>query len=210
MHQVALPQSVADFGALGASLQSAILRFQSEGITHVIITDVNASLTLLFTRAADGQGYRPRYGVTSQNGGSTVAALAPPGQLDRAVGIGWIPAFDVLAVEVPPNPAFDQCLATMAAAGEQPADTNNAVVMGQICEQLWLLDQAIEAGAPDVTADRAIAGLESLGGSAPSLSSFTNVFGPNRHDGAGTYRTVAYDPACTCFHYTSEPRSAQI
>ena len=122
--------------------------------------------------------------------------------------MGWLPVLDVPAAEIPPNAAREQCLALMEANGEVPADANNAAVMAGVCEYLWLAKAAIEGGLPDITPDSAMRGLEGLGSSAPSLLSFTNTFGPGRHDGAGTYRTTAYDPACTCFHYTSEPIAA--
>ena len=81
-----------------------MLRFRTEGVTHVIPVDEDGVLTLLFTTSADGQGYRPRYGLGSQSGGTLIASQAPPSQFERAVGMGWLPVLDVPADEIPAEP----------------------------------------------------------------------------------------------------------
>lgn len=200
-------ESNSDLGQASAEVQSAVLRFKAQGITHVNIVEDNALLAILFMTAAENQNYRPRYGVTSQNGGTTLAGIVPEGQLNGAVGIGWIPTFDVPSSERPQSQAAKDCLALYAASGEEPADDNNAAVMLGVCERMFLTKVAVEAGLPDITNDSFMRGLESLGTSFPSFGSFGNAFGPGRHDGAYLYRHVAYDPACVCFHYVSDPIS---
>jgi hypothetical protein len=201
--RISNPESNSDLGKVGAEIQSAVLRFKTNGVTHVIFADERGLLTLLFLRSAENQAYRPRYGLTSQSGGTVIANVSPQGQLDRALGIGWLPNLDVLPAELPANPARERCLALYKEKGEEPANANNAAVMAGICERMLLTKAAVEAGLPDITPDSFMRGLESLRDSFPSLNSFSNVFGPGRHDGAGHYRTVAYDAGCNCFHYTS-------
>lgn len=200
-------ESNADLGQVSAQVQSTVLRFKTLGITHVKIIESNALLAFLFMTSAENQDYRPRYGLTSQNGNTALAALVPEGQLDGAVGIGWIPSFDVPASERPQTEAARGCLDRFAAAGEEPANDNNAAVMLSICERMFFTKAAIEAGLPDITNDSFVRGAESLGDSFPSYTSFGNLFGPQRHDGAYLYRHVAYDPGCVCFHYTSDVMS---
>ena len=88
--------------------------------------------------------------------------------------------------------------------GEQPDNPNNAAVMAGVCERMYFLRAAIEAGGPDVTVDSFIAGAEALGVSFPSYTGLeTNVFGPGQHAGGAHYRLTKYDFDCDCWHYTS-------
>jgi hypothetical protein len=199
-------ENTNDLGRLTAEVQSAILRFKSEGITHVLIVDEKGVLTLLTTTAAENQNYRPRYGLTSQNGPTVIAAQIPRGQFNRAAGIGWFPQLDVPADELPPNRARDRCLAIFKRHGAEPANANNAGVMVGICERINFVKASVEAGLPDITVDSFARGAESLGGTFPSMLGLGhNLFGPGRHAGAAYYRRLAYDAECNCFHYTSKP-----
>lgn len=195
--------STSDVGSMTAELQSIVLRFKTQDVTHVIFLDSNATMALLFLRSAENQAYRPRYGMTSQAGGTTLAGLAPEGQLNGALGIGWLPFYDVLPSERPSNPTADACLARFEEQGEEPADENNAVVMLSVCEAIEFVKAAVEAGLPDITASSYGRGAETLG-TFPSHTSFENSLAPGRRDGASLYRLVAYDAACVCFHYTSD------
>ena len=195
-----------ELGELTAQIQSAVLKFKSEGVTHVLIIEENALVTLLFTRSAENQNYRPRYGLNSQNGPTALRDNVPAGQYNRAVGVGWLPTLDVPANELPPNRAQERCLAKYAKHGERPANANNAAIMVGICERMEFLKAAIEAGAPDITIDSFIRGAESLQGTFPSYMSMgTMAIGPGRHAGAAYYRHLKYDAGCNCFHYTSKP-----
>lgn len=202
-------QSNSQLGDLTAQIQSTVLRFKSEGVTHVTFVDHKGVITLLFTRSAENQNYRPRYGMTSQSGGTVIAnSGVPEGQFDGAVGVGWLPALDVPPSEMPANPAADECLERFAEKGEEPANANNKGVMLGICEGIFFAKASLEAGLPDLTAASFRAGVESLG-DYPSLNSFQNHFAPTRHDGASHYSHMAYERDCNCFHYTSNPIADQ-
>lgn len=197
------PESNSQLGDLTAQIQSTVLRFKTEGVTHVTFLDERGVITLLFTRSAENQDYRPRYGLTSQAGNTVIAGSVPEGQFDRALGVGWMPALDVPPGEAPENPAVEECLARFAEKGEEPANQNNKGVMLIVCETVFFVKRAVEAGLPDIAALSYQRGAESLG-AFESLTSFANYLSPERHDGASHYRTVAYDPDCNCFHYTSD------
>lgn len=198
-------RSVNDLGEITAQVQSTVLRFKSNGITHVTIVDQQGVLTLLFLQSAENQDYRPRYGLTSQSGHTVIAKQVPERQMHGALGVGWLPQFDVPVSERPDNPAAAECLAMFKEHGEEPADDNNRAVMLSICESINFVKAALEAGLPDLTAESYARGAESLGEFA-SLNSFANYVGQGRHDAAAYYRTVAYDAdsGCVCFHYTSD------
>lgn len=198
-------RSVNDLGEITAQVQSTVLRFKSNGITHVTIVDQQGVLTLLFLRSAENQDYRPRYGLTSQAGHTVIAKQVPEQQLHGALGVGWLPQFDVPASERPESPGAAECMAMYKEHGEEPADDNNRAVMLSVCETIGFVKVALEAGLPDLTAQSYARGAESLG-EFVSFNSFANYLAPGRHDGAAYYRTVAYDAesGCVCFHYTSD------
>lgn len=210
IQRVTYLNSNEELGQLTAEMQSAVLRFKSQGITHVLIVEANALLTLLFTRSAENQDYRPRYGLNSQNGPTAIAGNVPPAQFRRAIGVGWAPQLDVPASELPANAARDRCFAMYAKEGQKPADANNGAIMAGICERMEFLKAAVEAGGPDVTIDSFARGAEALGDSFPSYTGLgNNVFGPGRHAGGAFYRLLAHDADCHCFHYTSPPARAR-
>lgn len=205
VQKVSAVEENEDLAEITAQVQSAVLRFKTEGITHVLIVDERGLLTLLFTRSAENQDFHPRYGTTSQNGHTALAGAVPEGQFNRAVGIGWMPTFDVVAKERPRSEAGQRCLAMFKRKGEEPADPNNAAVMVGVCEELRFIKAAVERGLPDITMDSFKRGGEGLGSSFPSFEGMANAsFGPGRHAGVRSYRHVRYDAGCKCFHYTSK------
>lgn len=197
-------ESTNDVAEITAQIQSAVLKFKTEDVTHVMIIEEDGLLTLLFARSAENQDYRPRYGVNSQNGGTLIAGVAPEGQFSRAVGIGWMPAIDVRASEMPNSPEARRCLAMFKREGEEPPDANVRAIMLSVCEDMRFFKASIERGLPDITYDSFRRGAESLGSSFPSFTGTGNaVIGPGHHAGVANYRHVRYDGGCTCFHYTS-------
>src|SRR5690349_22550034 len=84
-----------------AQISSAVLKFRSDGVTHVLIWDDNGVATLFFMQQADNQGYRPRYGINSGNNMQVVAQVVSKSQLTGATGIGWTPAFDIANADSP-------------------------------------------------------------------------------------------------------------
>lgn len=196
-----------DVGSLTAEIQSAVLKFKTDDVSHVVIIDASGLLTLLFTRSAENQAYRPRYGLTSSSGLTTLAQSGgvPEGQFNRALGIGWVPIIDVPAREVPKSAAADRCLAMFKRSGEEPADSNNASIMVGQCEEIDFIKAAVERGGSDITADSFVRGAEALGGTFPSYGGLgNNFFGPGSHDGAAYHAHVKYAADCTCFHYSSK------
>jgi hypothetical protein len=118
---VKFPERASDAGEISAQLSNTVLRFRSEGVTHVMIFELNALLTVLFMTNADTQGYRPRYGMDTQNGGQVIVGSVPEAQLEGAQQVGWLPMFDVL--DTPEWPAQQECLALYTG---RPASSSTA------------------------------------------------------------------------------------
>ena len=207
------PQSPTDVSGLSAAISSAVLRFNTRGISHVMILDTAAVASFLFMQEAESQGYRPRYGLNSQNGNTILADLlrgsGSQGQLNNSLSVGWLPTID-LAEQDDPNdkatPSRQRCLKIMVDGGLTSFTSRNA--MGQAlltCEEIWFFEAAAKAAGPTLNARSFLTGVESLRSLRESPITLGNRFGPGRHDGVARAADLVYVPDCTCFRYTTQP-----
>ena len=75
--------SSTDAGNVVADAPGRVFRLRAAGVTHVI----HFATPLYDMIAADAQGWRPAWAVTSRAGpGAFLEGSAPPGQLPRAAG----------------------------------------------------------------------------------------------------------------------------
>ena len=203
-------QSNGDAGALAAAVSSAVLRFRQDGVTHVIILDERALVTLLFIREADSQRFRPRYGLNSQNG---VQVLVDGGnlnaqQLNGALGIGWSPQLDITPsqnTDTGPysNNARRKCMALMKAKGFTFSDANaEAIALGD-CNSLYFFQQVMNSVTGAVNRDTFRAGVHALGTRFENAETFVNRFSSTQHDGVAAVRQWKWDTGCSCGKYTS-------
>ena len=133
--------AVADFteghlGAMSAQMSSAVLRFRSAGVSHVLFVTVNNSELWFFMPAAESQGYRPRYGLASYHVPATLPQFVPAAQLHGAVGIGWSPYQDVVESQDPGGrPAVPECMDLMERRASRPANRSEEGVAVVVCEK---------------------------------------------------------------------------
>jgi ABC-type branched-subunit amino acid transport system substrate-binding protein len=188
---------------------SAVLRFRTAGITHVLFS-FQAS-ALLFMIAADNQGYTPRYGLHSRNSPAPVLqAEAPARQQRGAMGIGWQPMNDVDQAHDPGilNPRQKLCLDLVKKAGQDPSVRATALIGLWLCDDIFFLHDALERAAGfSMSALRS--GAESLT-DYEAASTFRSGFAPGHlHDGAKLFRLIAYKDDCSCYQYVSPSRTAK-
>src|SRR5205807_9384867 len=103
---ITVPQQVNALCDMSAAVSSAVTKFKSLGIDHVIVQDGPAGvfggtgLTLEWMETAESQHYYPRYGQNSDNAPGW--SVLPSDQQDKAVGVlsgelapsseaGWLP-----------------------------------------------------------------------------------------------------------------------
>lgn len=201
------PQSVSDFGAMSSAISSSVLRFRQAGVTHLIIFDQQGRITTFFVPAAENQGYRPKYGFTSQAGfqvGVTGGSI-PPEQARGAAGIGWLPAFDVPLAGTPLSPGAKRCKDFFASKG-MPASNENATVIQQFqCQDAWLLDSVMDRLTGDVTRE-AFRQLLDTGASQLTAANISIGFDARNHDGVRAVRNVSWEESCGCFRYRGADR----
>jgi hypothetical protein len=189
------------YGRQDASYQSAVLKFQSAGVTHII--GDNASYAQLMVQA-QSQHYYPRYGMTSYNGGGVLLQqVAPAAELAGALGVGWAPSVDVDGAHDPGStgPAYVRCLATMHR--HQVDVTTRAALANAlgICDGLQVLAQSMRAGGgfdgPHITAGRATFSFE-------ATATFSGLHNEGSIAIPTAVRDYGYLTSCSCFAYLSK------
>lgn len=183
---------------------SAVLKFKAEGITRVLLTGTG-SLTY-FAIAAESQGYRPRYGISTDLSPNGTSYIVPQQQLNGAAGAGWQPGYDVGLnhEDRPVSTRETLCRKLMKSGGVDMSSETTAVIALNICDSAMFLKAAADAAHSAVPTDvaAAVAARPVLFTSAVTFASDL----ARGHDGASEYRMFAWQSGCTCFQYTSPPR----
>ncbi len=197
--KLAYPQSTSDTGALAAAIGNAVLRFRQNGVTHVLITDVSALVTVLFAQAASNQGYYPRFGWLSPNGGQAAANLiSDKKSLVGAVQLGWYPSIDLDAANQNIKATgAKKCADLFAAKGYTPSDRNEETVLQLQCE-IFFFTQAAASRANPLTGQGFVSALRAISTAVAPSSTYRIDLG-RASAGAGAYRVQRWTPQCTCF-----------
>ena len=173
----------------------AVLQFKGQGVNHVLIPPDQGNAAIFFTQAAESQGYRPRYGITSESAASTWYSV-PAGQRTGTVAISYT-VFDVFANQAlvdqnPATPARQWCQALYI--------PQNLQVDYRWCDLLQFLQDAF--ANEDPSHDALLRGTEALGNSHQSASGIgATFFGPGRYDGAAQIRAMAWDDGAGDWSY---------
>jgi hypothetical protein len=177
--------------------QSTVLRFASNGVTHVL----GAGTTFLTT--ADRQRYHPRYFIDVEP--RVYAANAPANQLVGSMGEGYVPVMDVEPRDVPgdPTPATARCRKVMKDAGQSTADPTTLWLQYTVCDEFFFLKAAVDAiGGLGPVALRS--GFERLGTTEQSALTWGTSFGPGRHASATVLRDIVYSSDKQRFVYVDK------
>jgi hypothetical protein len=185
-------------GESSTAVQSAVVKFRSEGVTHVIAPDPNVDFFMI---AAEQQKYRPRYGVNSLLQLSQMQQIVPGAQLVGALGVGWQPYADVN--KPPQNEAVRSCMGDLKRAGvDYGGDATPWSIALYICDEIRLITESVKAAGGFSTV-HLTQGLAKVGPTFQSAVAFRSGFGPGRSDIVGGVRDLAYSTGCSCFAYTS-------
>lgn len=204
---VAPHDSYDNLAVMSNQLQSAVLQFKANGVTHVLVWDDNGVSTLFFMKAAEQQAYRPRYGVNSGNNMNLLVStdLVDKGQVAGAVGMGWIPMQDIPDTDSGPdstysNPVRKTCNAVMAKGGQQ-GSSYNEYFANKYCGAMNAIKAAADIGG--VSPSSFLAALDTLGSSVPSPATPATFLGPRQRDGMGGIYHYAYEPGADKMVYTT-------
>jgi hypothetical protein len=200
------PGGFSDDGATVAAIDNAALKLNADGVDHVILTDGNGSLTLLFNNYAYSQHYFPRHGGTSGNAWQVLLSAGDiqAKTLQGAIGIGWQPLFDLPYQHGDgpySNAARHRCFALFTAAGMPPTDDGTAGGDADGCDLVFLLADALRGVTGPVNISVLMQRVSALGSSYPLASGLGSRFGPDQRDGSGAYAAMQFSAGCTCVRY---------
>ena len=208
--QVRYPQTESELGELSSQVSQAVLKFRSAGVDRVMIEDIAGTLGLLFMTAAEGQHYRPLYGLNSQsapaelvNGGPSGSNLVPLAQLVGSVGVGWLPISDInqgMAFA----PGYQSCLKQLGVATS--SDYNSRSFAAEACTEVRLLVAGIRGAGTIPTSQGVSRVLETLGHGAnftDGATTYQTGFASGKHFGVNGVRYSHFDTGCSCYRYSS-------
>jgi hypothetical protein len=209
------PESTSGDGQSVAEIQSAVLRFRSDGVTHVLPMEVNS--LAFFAQPAESQRYRPRYGLsTAANPQSFAGNLIPYAQLNGAMGLGWSPALDLPPAANPENgpysgPGRAYCLKVLTDANFSFPDSTAKAVGLVVCDLLYSARDAINAipAGAGINGPNYIRSVEGFGERFPIAALPKGRFAPGKHYPVELGYRWAFDPDCPCMHYIGGPYHLQ-
>lgn len=200
------PQSAADNSQAVTEIQAIVLRFRADNVTHVLPMEQNS--LAFFTPAAEGQGYRPRYGLTTATGAQAFAgSLVPYRQLHGALGVGWFPALDLpetKQTKTYDGPGRTRCLTTMERAQVSYGSTNEKAIALLLCDAFFSFDLAVESlgRSSSISAASVMPALERAGSSFRAATLPVGGFGPGRHYPVVAGYPYAFSIPCQCMEYS--------
>jgi hypothetical protein len=207
-HGLSLAEDARVANDAGAANQSSTaLKFRTANVDRVI--PLLAS-PLFLMQAAESQGYRPQYAMTSAFGpGALLESVGSiKNQLTGARGIGWSKFLDIGAGKRPGPVGSNEtlCFSIMAAAGQKSTAATVQAFEVSLCNDFMML----KAGADAYGLSKGI--LTTLRAKAFPVvpaDAFAITLLPTRADGVSAYRDLAYDESCSCFQYTSGNRATR-
>jgi ABC-type branched-subunit amino acid transport system substrate-binding protein len=203
--QLGCPRGSADAAAEAGRIGNLLLQFRSADVDRIIFVSVSEGPALfVLGNAAESQGYRPTYIVSSVAQTAVTTSQLPREQAKNTYGYGWLPVNDVNRGQWPALTApARRCLDILAAKGIQPSSPLDSFAVLITCESFFLYEAALTRTRGDSDGAAVIAAVESLGDSHVSVSSIDGKwsFGPGRHDAPAVVRPFRFDDGCGCFVY---------
>jgi len=195
-----------DAGPAAAATKSAVLRFQQEGVTHVVILDANGTTTALFAQNSQSQLYFPRLSGTSASGFQQLYDLKALNnrQINGVVGLGWTPVLDLAPGQGDKylSKAAPECLSVIKRrTGQTFASTTAAGVAMFACDAIFPLATMLKERRGPLTTLGAVNAIESFGQRIQAASIPYLRFAPGQHDGLETAFDMVWDGACPCIRY---------
>lgn len=184
----------------GSDIDGAVLHFAQNGVTHVISDDIEL---VTFQIHAQNQGYAPRYGINTYNApGLNLTQLGPKQQQIGEVGVGFAPAFDVVAANEPKvmGGGVAPCRAMMARGHVRNSDRLADAFALLVCDAVRLAHDGMVQGRA-LTGAAISSGVMAAGPSFQPAFAFRSSLGPKRQFMPAEVRDLAYVQSCTCFRY---------
>ena len=207
---ISVPQQLGAVADMSAAVGSAVTKFKSLGIDHVIIQDGSAGvwagdgLTLEWMDQAKSQGYYPRYGQNGYNNPGTT--LNPSDQQNKALSINQIdydPSYDT---GWHANSARTSCFQIQARAGFPVSASNpeDEVTASFTCDYIFFLQRVVN-GLSQITADAFMSQAQTVGTAFSTAEVYGSKLVSGRRDGADEVRNAQYLSSCSCLKFQGAP-----
>jgi hypothetical protein len=187
-----------------ADIQQAILKFQQNNVTHVTEAFFYSDFAN-FTKVAQGQGFKPKYGILDDS-------IIPTTQGNLHVDYDNVEGALIVTSDrygdessgVAPNAATQKCDAIHKAAGGKPTYQQPVGFGGVACNQIWVLAAAIDH-APALQRKSIADGLH-------AAKTYESAYprgpvdwtSPKAMFGGQFWRMQKFEKACTCWR-VSDP-----
>ena len=210
---ITVPQDLNSLADSNASVSSAVTKFRTLGIDHVIVQDGAAGvfggggLTLEWMNQAKSQNYYPRYGQNFENVPGW--DIYPSDQMNSAIAIDQNDLDRMRDAGWHINATRERCYQIESAAGYpvKSGNLNDELAAASSCDLVFML-QRLLAGKPTITADGFMASVDALGTSYPSAEVYGTKFTRVLHGGGGMVRAEEYYSSCQCLRYLTTPSYA--
>ena len=180
-------------------LSQAILKFQQAGVTNMTTSFFVGDMQN-FTRIAETQKFRPKWGVPDDNLISTAYGSMQPNSTNMANAISITGTRDgeERTPGMSPTAGTVRCNTYLQAHGLRPVYQLPAEA-GNACDQLWMFQAAVEH-APLLQRAALAAGLEQLRSIDFSFPAGPNDFtGDHATTGGQYWRVAQFFPGCKCW-----------
>jgi hypothetical protein len=207
------PATLQAVGDMTAAVGSAVAKFKSLRIDHVIIQDGpagvfgGAGLTLEWMNQAKSQNYYPRYGENFFNAPGW--SVLPSDQQDHLLAVDTNDLDKMNDAGWHTNQTRERCYELEAAAGYpvSSANLNDELGAATACDVVFYVQRLVN-NMRLITRDNFVDATQHLGTSLLSAAVFGTKLFPGRRDGGGMVRTEEYFNSCKCLKYLSVPAYA--
>lgn len=183
-----------------ANVQQAVLKFQQNGVTHVTQTGATGDF-ITFTKVAEQQRYRPKYGIPDEGIAAVSYGTNPPdyNNLVDAIAITNARYAEERTPNYAPSPGTVKCNAFMTANGQKPSYQQPLGQGGTTCNFVWLI-AAMVNHAPSLQRTSLAAGLQA----AKSID-YSYPWGPGDYTGPRVtvsgqfWRPFQFMKNCNCW-----------
>jgi hypothetical protein len=203
--QLSCTSGFAAAGAQASALQNAQLRFHGSNVDRVVIvSNLEATFLVLFAQAAESQGYRPGYALTSAAGAALMPGNAPSAQVANMRVAGWVPTIDTSEGQRPkPTRAYQRCLRLAKGQGLTPTSVTDEVYLAMVCDSLFLLEAMLRTTRGSAARADLMAAQPAIGSGYEAASTLGGrTLLSARHDSVDVARQSSFVASCACFRYT--------
>jgi hypothetical protein len=207
---IMVPRQLGALSDMTAAVSSAVTKFRSLGIDHVIVQDgaagvfSGAGLTLEWMNQAKSQHYYPRYGQNSANAPGW--DVLPADEMNNALAIDDSDSDVKFDKGWHANPNRDKCFKIEADAGYpvHSSNQNDEGIAAQACDIVFMFQSAMNAVSV-ISNDSLVQAVSGFGKTLGSALVYGNNFFPGRRDGGDMVRTEIYHQSCRCLDFLGKP-----